>query len=128
MTAWMRRAIILAGIAGGLIACGPDAGQVLPPQQWNGVEIRVEVRPSPLGNGTSEFLVMATRNNGRPAHGLFISLRGSDSDPWIQAIEDGQVGVYRRGVKVAGEQPVLQVQIRSADQQGELRFLLKQDN
>jgi hypothetical protein len=107
-----------------LAACGGEVSQQLPPQQWQGMEVRVEPRPSPLHDGTSEFLVMVTDSRGKPAYNLIVSLRTSDSEPWKQAIEDGQVGVYRRGIK-AEPGAVLQVQIKRNDTEGVLRFPLK---
>jgi len=115
--------VLLLGI---LAACG-DATKELPPQQWQGMEVRVEPRPSALNEGTSEFLVMVTDNRGKPAYNLVVSLRTSDQDPWVQAIEDGQVGVYRRGIKVdPGASAVLQVQLRRNEAEGVLRFPLRQ--
>ena len=115
--------VLLLGL---LAACG-DVSQQLPPQQWQGMEVRVEPRPSALNEGTSEFLVMVTDNRGKPAYNLVVSLRTSDQDPWVQAIEDGQVGVYRRGIKVEpGASAVLQVQLRRNEAEGVLLFPLKQ--
>jgi hypothetical protein len=115
--------VLLLGI---LTACGGEAGKELPPQQWQGMEVRVEPRPSPLQGGTTEFLVMVTDARGKPAYNLIVSLRTGDRDPWVQAIEDGQVGVYRRGIKVEpGASAVLQVQIKGRDKEGVLRFPLQ---
>lgn len=108
-----------------LAACGGDVTQQLPPQQWQGLEVRVEARPSPLHDGTSEFLVMVADSRGKPAYNLIVSMRTNDSEPWKQAIEDGQVGVYRRGIK-AESGAVLQVQIKRNDAEGLLRFPLTQ--
>ncbi len=107
-----------------MAACGGGAARQLPPQQWHGLEVRVESRPSPLQEGTSEFLVMVADSRGRPAYNLVVSMRTKDSEPWTQAIEDGQVGVYRRGIK-AEPGAVLQVQIRQDGAEGALRFPLK---
>lgn len=118
--------LFLALMLGALLAaCGGDISRQPPPQQWQGLEVRVEQRSSPLHDGSSEFLVMATDSRNRPAYNLVVSMRTSDSEPWKQAIEDGQVGVYRRAIKAeAGAE--LQVQIRRGDAEGVLRFPLKQ--
>ncbi len=108
-----------------LAACGGDVARQPPPQQWQGLEVRVEPRPSPLHDGSSEFLVMVTDGRNKPAYNLVVSMRTSDSEPWKQAIEDGQVGVYRRAIK-AESGAELQVQIRRGDAEGVLRFPLKQ--
>ena len=94
-------------------------------QKWQGVDVRVEVRPSPPRAGMSEFLVMTTGERGRAVYDLIVSLRTDDRDPWTQAIQDGQVGVYRRAVEVGpGARSVLQVQIKRKDEEGVLRFPL----
>ncbi len=115
--------LFAASLLGMLAACGSESAQQLAPQQWQSMQVRVESRPSPLHDGTSEFLVMVD-NRGKPAYNLVISLRTSDAEPWKQAIEDGQVGVYRRAIKVEPGAE-LQVQIRSKDAEGVLRFPLK---
>jgi hypothetical protein len=122
-----RQSIAAGFLLAVLSACGGEVAQELPPQQWQGMEVRVEPRPSPLHEGTTEFLVMVTDNRGKPAYNLVVSLRTRDQDPWVQAIEDGQVGVYRRGIKVEpGAGGVLQVQLRRNDAEGMLLFPLKQ--
>lgn len=115
--------VLLSGL---LASCGgDDGGATIPTQQWQGVEIRVESRPMPPKPGMNEFLVMATKERGRPAFDLMVSLRTSDQDAWRQAIQDGQVGVYRRAVDVEpGERSVLQVQIKRKGEESVLRFPL----
>lgn len=113
-------------IAAAMTGCGGST-QALPPQHWHGLDVRVEVRPSPL-NDADEFLVMVTRSNGKPGYGLVISLRGSDQAPWKQAIEDGRVGVYRTAIKVGGKKPVLQMKIKLDDNEGVLHIPLRQPN
>ncbi len=110
-------AILTARIAalaliGALAACGGDHAADLPAQKWRDMEVRVESRPNPPHPGMNEFLVMVTDRRGRPAYDLVISLRTDDKDEWTQAIQDGQVGVYRRAVRVgAGTRSVLQVRL-----------------
>lgn len=87
--------------------------------------MRVESRPSPPRTGMNEFLVMTTGERGRPVYDLIVSLRTDDHDEWKQAIQDGQVGVYRRAAEVApGIRSTLQVQIRRNDVESTLRFPL----
>jgi len=122
---------VRTGVAAGLLltaaACNSgDRAADVPPQKWKDMEVSVESRPSPPRAGMDEFLVMVTDGRGRPAYNLLVSLRTSDQNPWIQAIEDGQIGVYRRAVKVApGTNSVLQVQIRRKDAEDVLYFPLK---
>lgn len=103
---------VLLGVAI-LAACEAGSSGAIPAQEWQGMEVRVESRPNPPRVGMNEFLVMVTDRRGRPGYDWVISLRASDQDEWKQAIEDGQVGVYRRAVKVEeGVAPTLQVQLR----------------
>ena len=112
-------------LLGALSACGGDQAADMPAQKWQGVEVRVEVRPSPPRTGMNEFLVMATGERGRPVYDLVVSLRTDDQDAWKQAIQDGQVGVYRRAAEVGpGARSVLQVQIKRNGAEGILRFPL----
>ena len=109
-----------------LTACGGDPAMDAPVQKWQGMEVRVESRPSPPSTGMNEFLVMATGERGRPVYDLIVSLRTDDKDEWKQAIQDGQVGVYRRAADVEpGTRSVLQVQIKRNGTESILRFPLK---
>lgn len=113
----MRQIILLAVNAGWLMvtlaACSEDNAADAPAQKWRDMFVRIESRPSPPRVGMDEFLVMVTDGRGRPAYNLVVSLRANDQEPWKQGIEDGQMGVYRRAVKVElTGRPILQVQIR----------------
>lgn len=108
-----------------LAACGEPPGAQLPPQKWQGLDVSVESRPNPPHAGMNEFLVMVADARGRPAYNLVVSLRASPKDEWKQAIEDGQVGVYRRAVKLeSAANPVIQVQLKLKDTEGVLAFPL----
>jgi hypothetical protein len=103
-------------------ACGGDQVADTQPQKWQGAEVRVESRPSPPRLGVNEFLVIVTGERG-PIHDVMVSIRTDDQDQWIQAIQDGEVGVYRRAAKVApGTRSVLQVQMKRNGAEGVLRF------
>jgi hypothetical protein len=109
----------------GLTACGGDPSQDAPVQKWQGMEIRIESRPSPPSPGMNEFLVMATGEHGRAIYDMIVSLRTDDHDEWKQAIQDGQVGVYRRAAEVEpGARSVLQVQVKHNGLESVLRFPL----
>jgi hypothetical protein len=109
-----------------LSACGEPAISNIPPQQWEGMLVQVETRPSPPEVGMDEVLVVVTEQNGKPGSDIMVSLRSSDHDQWIQAIEDGGLGVYRRAVVMApGERSVLQVQLKRNGRTNVLRFQLK---
>ena len=108
-----------------LTACGGNPSADAPVQKLQDMEVRVESRPSPPSAGMNEFLVMTTGERGRPVYDLIVSLRTDDQDEWKQAIQDGQVGVYRRAAEVApGTRSVLQVQIKHNGTESILRFPL----
>jgi len=105
-----------------LLSCSSDDTFSLPPQHWRDIEIVVEPRPTPVRVGATEFLIRATAADGRAAHDLILSLRMNETYPWRQAIQDGQTGVYRRGLIIkAGEKSVF-VQIKRKDQVDVLTF------
>ena len=105
-----------------MLSCSSDNTSQLTPQYWQDIEIVVEPRPTPVRVGATEFLIRATNKDGGAAHDLIISLRMDDTTAWRQAIQDGQTGVYRRGLIVkAGEKSVF-VQLNRKDQVGILTF------
>ncbi|MBI3775869.1 MAG: hypothetical protein HY273_10010, partial [Gammaproteobacteria bacterium] len=96
------------------------------PQQWNNVIITIEARPGPTAGSVCEFLIMASFANNTPAHSIRVSIRMNDQGPWKQAIQDGMVGVYRRSDRVNNlDTDVLEVQLKRNDEEGVLRFALK---
>jgi hypothetical protein len=123
----MVKSLILIGIIAALLtACGDDATPSSPPQHWKEMEIQIETRPSPPRPGLAEVLAIVTGPNGAPIHDLIISLRTADGDPWVQAIQDGHLGVYRRAARVGiGDRSVLQLQIQQGKEHDLLRFPLK---
>ena len=118
--------VSLSLIAMILVACDSDPGSPIVSQHWKAVEIHVETRPSPPRPGMAEILIIATIPGGRPAYDLLISLRTANSDPWIQAIQDGHLGVYRRAAEIGiGERSVLQVKVQHDKDETVLSFPLK---
>ncbi len=96
-----------------LLACGvPEDQYQIPAQKWEDIVIKVESQPAPVVVGMNEFLILATLERGKPVHELVIALRGGDSEPWQQAIQDGFSGVYRKAVIVPPGVDELQVQVR----------------
>ena len=73
--------------------------------------VRIETHPTPPIAGMSEVVVIITGPHGRPAGDLIVSLRGAESTPWVQAIQDGYIGVYRRAVDI-GENKEGEIQVR----------------
>src|SRR5487761_2480413 len=96
------KAIVFAGLVVLSVAgCNKtNEGVATPPQHWKDSDIRIETHPNPPIAGMSEIVVIVTGAHGRPTHDLIISLRSSDSMPWVRAIQDGPNGVYRRAVDI----------------------------
>lgn len=120
-------AILLSIIATGLAACN-DGGEPLsiPVQHWKEMDVRIETHPNPPLAGMSEIVVIVTGPHGKPTQDLTVSLRGNESMPWVQAIQDGFIGVYRRAVDIGdGETLVLQVRLQQGTEQKVLLFPLK---
>ena len=85
--------------------------------------VRIETHPNPPLAGMSEIVVIITGPQGRPAGDLIVSLRGSGSAPWVQAIEDGFIGVYRRAVDIGEDKTgVVQVRLQQGAEQKVLLF------
>ncbi len=106
----------------GLTACGSDGRGSLAPQQWQGLEVMVETRPAPVEPGMNEFLVIVSKRGIRPREDIIVSLRLSPTDPWHQAIQDGDTGVFRKALRVTPAHHALYVQIRRKQEAGELAF------
>ena len=95
-----------------LVACG-DGGEVntVAIQHWKDADIRIETHPNPPLAGMSEIVIIITGTHGRPIPDLTVSIRGKETMPWVQAIQDGMIGVYRRAIDI-GEGEVVQLQVR----------------
>ncbi len=105
------KAILIALLSVCVVACGASESR-LPVQEWQGVTIGVETRPAPVVVGMNEFLVSGTRPTRRAAPDLLVSIRMRDEEPWVQSIQDGHTGVYRRALKVGDGPQTLQVHIK----------------
>ena len=117
------RSLLLASAAAlGLGGCGSsEQSGVVGTRQWGVYEVTVETRPWPPREGQNEVVVVVAGERHRPIYDAVVNLRAQESLPWVQAIEDGHVGVYRRAVRfAAGAQGNLQVQL----QRGEDRIVL----
>ncbi|MDH5257384.1 MAG: hypothetical protein OEX07_05235 [Gammaproteobacteria bacterium] len=107
-----------------LAACGGDHART-PPQQWKDLTFMVETRPPELRPGMIEFLVLANRGSRKRAHDLLVSIRIGRSGRWVQSIQDGNTGVYRRALKVTDpETDILSVHIKHKDEEKLFEFPL----
>lgn len=119
--------LALVAVLTNLAACSEDNGQVsIPPQHWGTTDIRIETHPNPPLTGMSEIVVIATGLHGRPVQDLTVSLRGGSTQAWVQAIQDGLIGVYRRAIDLeGGETAVIQVRLQHGAEEKTLLFPLK---
>lgn len=107
-----------------LSACGSsqDTAQ-LGTRSWGGFDVAVELRPAPPRPGHNEVVVIITGEHHRPVYDALVSLRADAGHDWVQAIEDGHVGVYRRAVYFGrGSAATLQVRLQRAETQSVLEF------
>ena len=116
---------LVTGLAFLVGACSSEDVPVSPPQTWKGINVTMESRPPHITAGMTEFLVVADAGRSGPAHDLLVSLRIGDEGRWIQAIQDGHVGVYRRALEVIDPKTdVLAVYLRHGSDETVLRFPL----
>lgn len=122
-----HRSVLLCLLLINLAACGGESGQLsIPSQHWKEADVRIETHPNPPLAGMSEIVVIATGSHGRPIPDLTVSLRGNDSMQWVQAIQDGNIGVYRRAIDIGdGESIALQVRLKQGMDEKVLLFPLK---
>jgi len=107
-----------------LAACGQaDQAGTIGTRQWGPYEVTVETRPSPPRVGQNEVVIVIAGEHREPVYDALVTVRAQTSSPWIQAIEDGHVGVYRRAVRFgSGAQNVLQVQLKRGEDSTILEF------
>ncbi len=118
----MRKSAIALVFLLTLTACSQDRQAALPPQRWGDLEVMVETRPAPVRPGMNEFLVIVSKRGIRPREDMIVSLRLSPQDPWRQAIQDGDTGVFRKALRVKPVHHALYVQIRRKQETRELSF------
>jgi hypothetical protein len=119
--------VLTSFLATGLVACSVgNEPPSIPLQHWQEMDVRIETHPNPPVAGMSEVVVIVTGPHGRPIHDLIISLRGNEAMPWVQTIQDGYMGAYRRAVDIgSGETVILQVRLQRGEVQKILLFPLK---
>jgi len=110
-----------------LSGCGvPNDKIQIPLQHWKEVDVRIETHPDPPLAGMSEIVAIITTQQHNPAYDLKVSLRTNDAAPWVQAIQDGYIGVYRRVVDLGNSgEAVLQVRLQRADEEKILLFPIR---
>lgn len=123
-----KNLLVLSGmLMFALAGCGRDENQVqIPAQRWNDMDVRIETHPNPPVAGMSEIVSIVTGPHGKPISDLLVSYRSSDGMPWVQAIQDGKIGVYRRAVDIgAGSEVELQVKLQQHEREQVLRYKVR---
>jgi len=120
-------AVSLSLLAASLAACNNESETAsIPAQHWNEMVVHIETHPNPPLAGMSEVVVIVTGPHGKPAGDLTVSLRGIETFPWVQAIQDGFIGVYRRAINLGeGKTAVVQVRLQQGETQKILLFPIK---
>ena len=118
----LTRLVVLVAIS--LAGCGTEEHSgTIGTRQWGSYEVTVETRPWPPRPGQNEVVVMIVGDHHQPIYDALVTMRAQATSPWVQAIEDGHVGVYRRAVRfTADSQNNLQIQLQRGDERGTLDF------
>lgn len=113
-----RSVILLSLLVLGFAGCGNTENQIdIPSEHWKDIDVRIETHPNPPVAGMTEIVAIATGPHGRPVGDMIVSMRANDSMPWVQSIQDGRIGVYRRAVDLGEAASAVKLQVRL--QQGE---------
>ena len=104
-------------------ACSKQHRIVLPVQTWGDATIRIEILPSPANKEVHEFIVLISKGY-KPVANVMVSLRTTEDAPWKQAIQDGNVGVYRTVLTVPHQATQILVLLRRGSQESLLKFPL----
>ena len=120
-----RRALLGAAIPLLLAACGSDEAQMAV-KHYGNYTVAIETRPSPIEAGVDEVVVVITGIRHRPLWDALVRLRALPNANWVQAIEDGHTGVYRRAVDFGVPTPTgpLHVEIEENGKATEIDFPL----
>jgi len=112
-------AIFILGLS--LVGCGGDSAHLLKSQVWNGISFFIEIRSNPRIPSMYELLVVATRQDRKPAFDMIVSVSSSSQTTPVQTIQDGHSGVFRRALRLdmsnSGE--AIQVHIQSREKGAE---------
>jgi len=91
--------------------------------KWRGFDVAVESRPAPPRQGKNEVVVIVTGEHQRPVFDAQVWVRAQAAADWVQAIEDGHVGVYRRAVDFGRSQRTdIEVRLQRGSDEGVLAF------
>lgn len=112
--------LFIAALAG----CSEDVPRS-PPQKWENLDVWIESRPPKIEPGMIEFLVIINRDGRKVASDVLVYLQIGEDGRWVQAIQDGHVGVYRRAMRVVDpNRDILNVQLKRGEQETVMHFPL----
>ena len=85
-------------------------------KQWKDYTVHIESRPPVIVEGMNELLLLANYKVKGRAHNLIVYFRMGPQGKWVQAMQDGHTGVYRRALRVEDpETDVLYVHLKEKD-------------
>lgn len=82
-----------------LSACSTEI-PTTPLQEWEDYTFRLESRPPIIEKGMMEFITIANFEEQFRGWNLIVYYRMGPTGRWIQAIQDGHTGAYRRAMMV----------------------------
>ena len=96
-------------------------------KQWKEYTFYLESRPPVIIKGMNELLFLGNYKQKGRAHSLIVNFRMGPEGKWIQAMQDGHTGVYRRAMMVNDpETDVLYVHVKEKgdeiEDKGEILF------
>lgn len=106
------------------VACSKGDKARVPAQVWNDIVFKIETHPYPVREGHNEIWLKATKLEGGPAFNLIVWLRANESKDWVQSVQDGHIGIFRRAVEIADGDEYLYVKLRQGRQETVLKFEL----
>ncbi|PCH60550.1 MAG: hypothetical protein COC05_04285 [Gammaproteobacteria bacterium] len=106
------------------VACGKGEKARIPAQVWKDITFKIETHPYPVRAGHNEIWLKATKLEGGPAWNLVVSMRANASQEWVQSVQDGHIGVFRRAVKITEGDRYLYMHLRRGKSETELKFEL----
>ena len=100
-----------------LLACTTEI-PTTPEQKWGEYTFRLEARPPIITKGMIELLLISNFKEKLRGWDLVVYYRIGPTGKWVQAIQDGHTGVYRRAMRINDpETDVLYVHVKKKDKE-----------
>ncbi|MBL1292935.1 MAG: hypothetical protein COB61_003590 [Thiotrichales bacterium] len=120
----MRQLIAILLLSLSMVACSKGDRARVPAQLWNDIIFKIETHPYPVKVGFNEIWLKSTKKKGTPASSLIVWLRSNESAEWVQSVQDGHIGVFRRAVKIEEGDEYLYVKLKRGTEETVLHFEL----